>query len=331
MARVLCPPTALRPMARATGGPLPFARAPIRRIRPNACCKMSGITNASAATELRTLDGQPVRVLHPGFWNHEAGPDFRGAVLQFGQDEPRSGDIEIDLLPQNWQAHQPRAQSGLCQVSFCTSFGPAAPPHPPRRRPWRWKNSSTCPWPRCKVGPERRLRALAGKFARRLFRPAGTIAPGTEGRSVAAGRAGSFSAQSRRIGASRPARRLGTGLVGGPFPRPRLQTKCLGHATRRRGAAPPARRSRFLAGVAGALARRQRLFERRPAGRRQRTGRVFARRCGTTGGASASASATCCCPKNLWRMHGLRPANQPQRRLAMAAHWLASAGFRCQN
>jgi hypothetical protein len=32
-------------------------------------------------------------------------------------------------------------------------------------------------------------------------------------------------------------------------------------------------------------------------------------------------------PRNLWRFHGLRPANQPQRRLALAAHWLASRDF----
>jgi len=55
--------------------------------------------------ELRTSDGQTLRVLHPGFWNHEAGPDFRGAIVQFGQEEPRAGDIEIDVVPQNWQAH----------------------------------------------------------------------------------------------------------------------------------------------------------------------------------------------------------------------------------
>jgi hypothetical protein len=29
-------------------------------------------------------------------------------------------------------------------------------------------------------------------------------------------------------------------------------------------------------------------------------------------------------PRKIWRMNGLRPANQPQRRLAMAAHWLAA-------
>jgi hypothetical protein len=32
-------------------------------------------------------------------------------------------------------------------------------------------------------------------------------------------------------------------------------------------------------------------------------------------------------PKNLWRLNGLRPANQPPRRLALAAHWLASTNF----
>jgi hypothetical protein len=29
-------------------------------------------------------------------------------------------------------------------------------------------------------------------------------------------------------------------------------------------------------------------------------------------------------PREIWKFHGLRPANQPQRRLALAAHWLAS-------
>jgi hypothetical protein len=32
-------------------------------------------------------------------------------------------------------------------------------------------------------------------------------------------------------------------------------------------------------------------------------------------------------PKSLWRMHGLRPANQPQRRLALASHWLMAGDF----
>src|SRR5437762_2807138 len=55
--------------------------------------------------KLQTLDGKNLRVLHPGFWNREAGPDFRGAVLQFGSEPPRSGDIEIDLISSGWHSH----------------------------------------------------------------------------------------------------------------------------------------------------------------------------------------------------------------------------------
>jgi len=32
-------------------------------------------------------------------------------------------------------------------------------------------------------------------------------------------------------------------------------------------------------------------------------------------------------PRKLWRMYGLRPANQPQRRLVLASHWLTAADF----
>src|SRR5437870_12859920 len=32
---------------------------------------------------LKTMAGEPVRVLHPGFRSVEGGPDFRGAVIQF--------------------------------------------------------------------------------------------------------------------------------------------------------------------------------------------------------------------------------------------------------
>ena len=54
---------------------------------------------------LRTADGQSLRILHPGFWNHESGPDFREAVIQVGSSAPVVGDIEIDLHPHNWKDH----------------------------------------------------------------------------------------------------------------------------------------------------------------------------------------------------------------------------------
>ena len=55
--------------------------------------------------QLMTLDGRQARILHPGFKNHKAGPDFRGALIQLAGEPPRSGDIEIDLRPGGWRAH----------------------------------------------------------------------------------------------------------------------------------------------------------------------------------------------------------------------------------
>src|SRR5258708_8798288 len=55
--------------------------------------------------QLKTLDGQRVRVLHPGFRSVEGGPDFRGAVVQIGDEAPRTGDVEVDLRTSGWHAH----------------------------------------------------------------------------------------------------------------------------------------------------------------------------------------------------------------------------------
>lgn len=55
---------------------------------------------------LRTVDGATVRVLDPGVWNLESGPDFRGAVLEIGSCATRlRGDVEIHLRPGDWTAH----------------------------------------------------------------------------------------------------------------------------------------------------------------------------------------------------------------------------------
>jgi len=55
--------------------------------------------------QLKTWDGLPVRVLHPGFLSLEGGPDFRGAVVQIGEAPPQTGDVEVDLRSSGWRAH----------------------------------------------------------------------------------------------------------------------------------------------------------------------------------------------------------------------------------
>jgi hypothetical protein len=64
----------------------------------------------------RTLAGSPLQVLHPGFWNREAGPDFRNAVVQFGVEAPRVGDIEIDIRSSDWHAHHHDTNANFSKV-----------------------------------------------------------------------------------------------------------------------------------------------------------------------------------------------------------------------
>jgi len=55
---------------------------------------------------LFTTDGRPVRVIFPGWWNVEAGPDFRNATVQIADEPERSGDVEIHLRADDWFRHR---------------------------------------------------------------------------------------------------------------------------------------------------------------------------------------------------------------------------------
>jgi hypothetical protein len=78
--------------------------------------------------ELRTLEGHRLRVVSPGWWNRQAGPDFRGAQLEFN-GKPFTGDVEIHFVPESWTAHghhlDPRYQDVVLHVVL-----DADPPHP---------------------------------------------------------------------------------------------------------------------------------------------------------------------------------------------------------
>jgi hypothetical protein len=57
-------------------------------------------------TALATTDGRAVRVIFPGSWNVEAGPDFRHATIQLDDGPEHKGDIEIHLRADDWNAHR---------------------------------------------------------------------------------------------------------------------------------------------------------------------------------------------------------------------------------
>jgi len=78
---------------------------------------------------LATLDGRPLRVLHPGFQNHSGGPDFRDAVIQFGDSEPVVGDVEVDLRSSGWRAHGHHSNPAFSRVVLHVVWEPGQPGH----------------------------------------------------------------------------------------------------------------------------------------------------------------------------------------------------------
>jgi hypothetical protein len=54
---------------------------------------------------LRTVDGEPLEVIHPGSHNTDAGPDFLGARVRIG-GEVWAGNVEIHVRASDWLRHQ---------------------------------------------------------------------------------------------------------------------------------------------------------------------------------------------------------------------------------
>lgn len=273
--------------------------------------------------DLRTIDGRAVRILHPGFWNHEAGPDFRGAVIQFDDDLARNGDVEVDMAPHNWHAHGHDENAAYTGVILHVVWD--ANPQPARPLPTLVLKSSldasleelSC-WLRQEprsapdglVGKcSQALRDLSKDELKALLRDAARVRLQTKadqlharGKQVGWERAlweGLFSALGyknnvwpmRRISEVLPAL---TASEGQPVPILALQARLLGVSGLLPSdvAAMPGNAHDYLRNVWNLWWRDRERF------------------------------ADLGLPRTLWRLGGLRPANNPLRPLALAAHWL---------
>ena len=85
-------------------------------------------------TRLKLTDGRPIQVLHPGFWNHEAGPDFQKAVIRLGDAPALSGAIEVDPLASDWKAHRHDINPAFENVMLHVIWAGPASTHMPTLR-----------------------------------------------------------------------------------------------------------------------------------------------------------------------------------------------------
>ena len=274
---------------------------------------------------LKTVEGKPVRVLHPGFASVEGGPDFRGAVLQFGDAPPVAGDVEIDLQPGGWRAHGHDQNPAFKNVILHVIWN-GTPASKPKTQ-----------GPETVLALENVLDAPIGELARALENESGLpealrgkcCAPLRELSTVQLGallqsaakvrfqnKAAAILARAKSCGWEQALwknlfRALGYKhnvwpMLGVAETKPRWSE----------GAESAFVLQARLLGISGLL----------PAEltRSQKNADTFLRRAWDCWWRDRDAFADCTLPRTVWKFHGLRPANHPQRRLALAAHWLAS-------
>lgn len=269
-------------------------------------------------TKLVALDGRPVRVLHPGFWNREPGPDFKDAVIQLGSGLTLVGDVEVDLHPAGWFGHGHATNPAYDRVVLQVVWEPGSRPVDravvavsdvldcplEEMAPWLEDEAiqrlpvttqGRCCGPLSRVDRDR-TEALLDEAARvRLNRKVAEFA--ARGRSVGWETVlweGVFGALGYREN-SWPMRRLAE-IAARQLPKGNVLV-C----------------EAMLFGIAGLL----------PPGMRQGEGSAYVQGLWDIWWEEQAAWKELILPRKAWRIVGVRPLNHPQRRLALAARWIA--------
>jgi hypothetical protein len=71
-----------------------------------------------AGETMVTEEGELVRVLYPGLCVGGEGPDFKDAVLVFGDSRVVTGDVEIHALEEDWHRHGHGSNSLYCALAL---------------------------------------------------------------------------------------------------------------------------------------------------------------------------------------------------------------------
>lgn len=274
---------------------------------------------------LKTLDGRPLRILHPGFLNKESGPDFYKAIVQFGDEVPRTGDIEVDLEPRMWQSHHHHLNPAFSQVILHVVWHNPAPSTPPQAtlvlEPHldasltelaQWLgNEPALDWPAELVGRcASRLRQFSARSLQDMLRQAAWV------RFQA--RADHLRARARQAGWEQTLceglfRALG--YKANPWPMQRV-AELLPLFYQQQKTRSLIEWQALLLGVGGLLP------SELPS--RSQSASHYATQLWSIWWRERETYIDVLVPRQAWQFHGCRPANRPERRLALASHWLAA-------
>lgn len=272
--------------------------------------------------ELKLIDGRALRVLHPGFWNHGAGPDFREAVLQFDREPSFKCDVEIDLQSTGWKSHAHDRNPNFERVKLHVVWeGEAHTAIPtlalkqfldaPITELALWLTSDAAQrYPEGLLGKcAAPLRDLALAQVEQLLNEAALVRFERKATDI--------HARARQVGWEQA---LWEGMLRALGYKQNVWPMQRVGELRHRLAAPDAslvQTQARLLGVSGLLPH--------DLTRKQRSADNYLRTVWDHWWRERDAFSDCALPKTLWRLNGLRPANHPQRRLALAAHWCGDA------
>lgn len=273
--------------------------------------------------QLRTLDGATVRVLHPGFAAAGSGPDFHDAVLQFGSAPPQTGAVEVDLKSCGWHAHGHDSNPAFQNVALHVI----------------WQPERNAKFPGHTLALEPVLDAPIAELNQWLDRePVKALPSGLQGKCSAPlrelteseiehllqeaarvrfeGKAAQLQARARQVGWEQA---LWEGLFrAAGYQHNTWPMQCLAESRAQwagRDNSPVRLQARLL-GLSGLLPTEL--------SRRETAADGYLRQVWDCWWRERDELSEALLPRELWRLHGLRPANHPQRRLALAAHWIAT-------
>ncbi|MCD6050699.1 MAG: hypothetical protein K0Q55_2102 [Verrucomicrobia bacterium] len=274
--------------------------------------------------ELKTLDGRSVKILHPGWLNRASGPDFQDAVIQFAGQAPQTGDIEVDVESSGWHSHKHDVNPAYRNVVLHVIWQGGNSPSPlPTLAMSEFLDSPLAELQHWLANDEREgvPKSFQGQCSAPLKLLDEAVWRDVLGQAALIrlqAKAAHIEARARQVGWEQVLIEMlfrALGYKQNVWPMQRLGELSPHVMDAMNGERCPASLQALMFGVSNLLPEDIR-DPNRPVD-------AYVRKLWDIWWHRRHVLHEHILPRDVWRFNGIRPANHPQRRLALAAHWLA--------